>query len=113
MRFLAALAVYVVLSGGALYGADSSPLEQGKSIAYDRGSGNCLACHAMDDGELPGNVAPPLLQMKLRFPDRAVLREQIWDPTIRNPQSVMPPYGRNMILTEQQLDLVVDYLYTL
>lgn len=110
MRFLAVLAVLVVLSAAPLWG---DPLSQGKSIAYDRGSGNCLACHAMDDGELPGNVAPPLLQMKLRFPDRAVLREQIWDPTMRNPQSVMPPYGRNMILTEQQLDLVVDYIYTL
>ena len=110
MRFLAVLAVLVVLSAAPLWG---DPLAQGKSIAYDRSSGNCLACHAMDDGELPGNVAPPLLQMKLRFPDRAVLREQIWDPTMRNPQSVMPPYGRNMILTEQQLDLVVDYIYTL
>ncbi len=115
MRLLAPLVVLTVLFGGAVWGAEPNPdpLAQGKAITYDRGLGNCLACHAMDDGEMPGNAAPPLLQMQLRFPDRAVLREQIWDPTIRNSESVMPPYGKNMILTEQQIDLVVDYIYTL
>jgi sulfur-oxidizing protein SoxX len=115
MKFLAPLVVLLGLVSGAVWGAQQTPdpLAQGKAIAYDRRSGNCLACHAMDDGELPGNAAPPLLQMKLRFPDRAVLREQIWDATIRNPQSVMPPYGKHRILTEQQIDRVVDYIYTL
>jgi L-cysteine S-thiosulfotransferase len=88
-------------------------LERGKAIAFDRNAGNCLACHAIDDGELPGNSGPPLLQMPLRFPDREVLRSQIWDATVRNPNTVMPPYGKHMILTNEEIDLVVDYLLTL
>ncbi len=88
-------------------------LARGKEIAFDRNKGNCLACHMMDDGELPGNSAPPLLQMKVRFPDRDVLRMQIWDALTRNPRSVMPPYGRHRILTEEEIDLVVDYVHSL
>lgn len=88
-------------------------LAQGQAIAFDRNAGNCLACHMMADGELPGNSGPPLLQMKARFPDRAVLRSQIWDATDNNTNTVMPPYGRHQILTEPEIDLVVDYVYSL
>ncbi len=88
-------------------------IEKGKVLAFDRNLGNCLACHFIAGGELPGNVGPPLIQMKLRFPDRAVLRAQIWDAKNRNPDTVMPPYGRHGILTEQELDLVVDYIHEL
>lgn len=88
-------------------------LARGKDITFDRVKGNCLACHIIDDGELPGNLAPPLVAMQARFPDKAVLRAQIWDATARNPESIMPPYGRHRILTEDEIDLVVDYLYSL
>jgi sulfur-oxidizing protein SoxX len=91
----------------------TTALERGKAIAVDRNAGNCLSCHMMDDGELPGNSGPPLIQMQVRFPDRAVLRQQIWDPAIRNPQTVMPPYGRNLVLSEEEIDLVVDYVLSL
>ena len=74
---------------------------------------NCLSCHMMDDGELPGNSGPPLLQMQLRFPDRQVLRQQIWDAAERNPNTIMPPYGRHHILTEAEVNLVVDYVHSL
>ena len=86
---------------------------KGRVLAFDRNLGNCLACHVIDGGELPGNVGPPLVQMKLRFPDREVLRAQIWDAKNRNPHTIMPPYGRHGILTEQELDLVVDYIHAL
>ena len=85
----------------------------GKTLAMERSKGNCLACHAMDDGELPGNLGPPLLAMKLRFPDRQALVTQVCDATIRNPDSRMPPFCRHGILTEQEVRLIVDYLYTL
>lgn len=93
--------------------ADDDALARGKAIAVDRNKGNCLSCHMMDDGELPGNSAPPLLQMQARFPDRALLRTQIWDATKRNPETVMPPYGRHRVLTEEEIDLVVDYVHSL
>jgi len=88
-------------------------LVQGKEIAFDRSKGNCLACHAIADGQLPGNIGPPLVAMKLRFPDRALLRAQIWDATNRNPDSIMPPFGKHRILTGEEIDLVVEYLYSL
>jgi sulfur-oxidizing protein SoxX len=41
------------------------------------------------------------------------LRAQIWDPTARNPNTVMPPFGRHRILSEDEIDLIVDYIHTL
>jgi sulfur-oxidizing protein SoxX len=90
-----------------------SVIEKGKAVAFDRKLGNCLACHAIDDGTLPGNIGPPLIAMKLRFPDKAKLRAQIWDATVANPNSIMIPFGRHRVLTEEQIDQVVEYIYTL
>ncbi len=104
LRFI----VFSVLSNMAF--AESM---EGKKIAFDRSKGNCLACHAIDDGEMPGNIAPPLLAMKARFPDRAVLRSQIWDATSKNPITTMPPFGRHHILSDAEIDKIIDYLYTL
>jgi sulfur-oxidizing protein SoxX len=90
-----------------------SVIEKGKAVAEDRIKGNCLACHAMGDGTLPGNIGPPLIAMKARFPDKAKLRAQIWDPTVMNPDTIMIPFGRNRVLTEEEIDQVVEYIYTL
>ena len=93
--------------------AADSAVEKGKALSYDRKLGNCLACHAMDDGTLPGNIGPPLISMKLRFPDKAKLRAQIWDATVSNPNTIMPPFGKHGMLSEEQIDQIVDYVYTL
>ena len=85
----------------------------GRSIAFDKKLGNCLACHAIPSdpkAESPGNIGPPLVNIKERYPDRAKLRAQIWDATVANPNTSMPPFGRNKILTEQEIDLVTDYV---
>ena len=52
-----------------------------------------------------------LVHMRERFPDRAMLRAQIWDSTVRNPQTVMPPFGKHKVLTEEEIDAIVDYIY--
>lgn len=92
---------------------DTERLQAGKKLAVTRSKGNCLACHAIGDGALPGNLGPPLMSMKLRFPDREQLREQIWDATKRNPDSRMPPFGKHGILSAEEIERVIDYLYTL
>lgn len=92
---------------------NADKIEQGKAVAFDRRKGNCLACHAIEGGELTGNYGPPLMMMKLRFPDRDVLRAQIWDAAVRMPTTRMPPFGRHRILTEDEIDLVVDFVLTL
>jgi sulfur-oxidizing protein SoxX len=85
----------------------------GKEIAFDRKLGNCLACHMVAGGELPGNIAPPLIAMKARFPDKAKLRAQIADATIANPNSIMIPFERHGILTSEQVDKVTDFIHSL
>lgn len=113
MKIIPSVLFVTVLGLASSAWADEASLAEGKAIAFDRNKGNCLSCHMMDDGEQPGNSGPPLMMMQVRFPDRDVLREQIWDAGIRNPISVMPPYGRHHILTERELDLVVDYVHSL
>lgn len=93
--------------------ADAQVIEQGKQIAFDRKKGNCLACHMIDGGDLPGNIGPPLVAMKARFPDKAKLRAQIWNSNTNNPNSMMPPFGRHEILTESEIDKVVEFVYSL
>lgn len=85
----------------------------GQALAFDRNKGNCLACHALPNDPAatsPGNIGPALMGMKLRFPDRAKLRAQIWDATANNPKTSMPPFGKNKILTEAEIDQIVDYI---
>ncbi len=88
-------------------------LEEGKELAFNRKKGNCLACHRMDDGVSPGNIGPPLLSMPARFPDKAKLRAQIYDSTALNPHSMMPPFGKHGALTAEEIDKIVEYIYTL
>ena len=104
-----ALAAATTLAGPA----PDSRLAAGKQLAMARDKGNCLACHAFADGELPGTLGPPLVYMQQRFPDRAQLRAQVWDPTVRNPDTVMPPFGLHQILSETEIDLIVDYIHSL
>lgn len=113
---LAALLGSLALAPSAAVAAEAaagSVVEQGKKIAFDRRKGNCLSCHHVDGGELPGNIGPPLVAMQARFPDKTKLRAQIWDSTKANPNSMMPPFGRHKILTEDEIDKVVEYIYTL
>jgi len=91
----------------------ASVVDQGKELAFDRKKGNCLACHQIEGGSLPGNIGPPLIAMKARFPDKAKLRAQIWDATKANPNTIMPPFGRQQIMSESEIDKVVEFVYTL
>ncbi|MGJ4948462.1 sulfur oxidation c-type cytochrome SoxX [Bradyrhizobium sp. HKCCYLS20291] len=85
---------------------------EGQKIAFDRGKGNCLTCHQIKGGDLPGSIGPKLENLKERY-DRAELIAILTDETKRNPLTVMPPFGRHRILTEQEISAVVDFLQTL
>lgn len=93
--------------------AAAGGVDAGKELATDRNKGNCIACHAIPSDptiEAAGNIGPALADVKKRYPDRAKLRAQIWDATVANPDSVMPPFGRNKILTDKEIDEVADYI---
>jgi L-cysteine S-thiosulfotransferase len=86
---------------------------QGQTIAFDRLKGNCLACHTMRGSDVPSNVGPILEDMKTRYPDKADLVAILTDETQHNSQTIMPPFGRDRILTPHEIDLIVAFLYTL
>ncbi|MDP1683028.1 MAG: sulfur oxidation c-type cytochrome SoxX [Burkholderiales bacterium] len=96
--------------------AEKAKEPTGQDVALNNKKGNCMACHL-----IPGdpkvvtnaNIAPPLIAMKARFPDKAKLRAQIWDATKVNSLSTMPPFGKHLILTEKEIDLVTDYVHGL
>jgi L-cysteine S-thiosulfotransferase len=88
-------------------------LNQGKQLAFERKKGNCLACHLIDGGTLMGNNGPPLVAMKQRFPDREKLIQQISDARVKNPSTIMPPFGTHGILTRKEIELISDWLLTL
>ena len=88
-------------------------IAKGKQIAFHRQLGNCLTCHVIAGGEAAGNIGPALIAMKARFPDKKVLRAQIWNSNVKNPASMMPPFGKHNILTEDQIDAVVEFVYSL
>jgi len=90
----------------------TDPAVQGGCVAIDRAKGNCHSCHLIA-GINYGDVAPPLVAMKQRFPDKAKLRAQVWDSGVANPKTVMPPFGRHGILNEKEIDNVVEFLLTL
>jgi sulfur-oxidizing protein SoxX len=90
-----------------------SAVAEGQKLAFDRGKGNCLTCHDIKGGDLPGSIAPALKDLKSKYPDRNDLVAIVTDETKRNPLTMMPPFGRNRILTEQEINAIVDFLQTL
>ena len=113
-RILAATAA--ALLAGAATTAWADGVAEGRSLAFDIGKGNCLACHAVPGDPAAvtsANIGPPLVQIGARFPQRERLREQIHDPMRFNPGTVMPPFGKHGILTAAEIEKIIDYLYTL
>lgn len=88
-------------------------VEDGKKIAFSKKKGNCLACHAIKGGKLPGDIGPPLIAMKARFPVKNDLKKQITDARIKNKHSIMPPFGPHQVLKSGEIDKVVEFIYTL
>ncbi|MBK1719353.1 sulfur oxidation c-type cytochrome SoxX [Thiocystis violacea] len=85
----------------------------GKLVANDRAKGNCVACHAMAGSEGPGSIGPVLIAMQTRFPSKKELANQIWDATVKNPEAVMPPFGKHQILSQKEFVDVVEFIWSL
>ena len=78
-----------------------------------KGMGNCSACHAIpaDAKIIAGDIGPPIIGMKERFPDIAKLRAAIADQRTFSPDTIMPPFGRLNLLTPEQIDVLAKYMY--
>ena len=89
--------------------------DSGRQLALDKIRGNCADCHQFPNDprvETRATVGPPLSGIKSRFTSRIALTSLVKDPMTINPDTIMPPYGRHRILTEREIDAIVDYLYT-
>lgn len=74
----------------------------------------CQACHQYQGTEQAGTVAPPLMGMKARFPDKKKLYNIIYDPQVAlKKHTMMPPFGRNELLAKEEIEKVIEFLYTL
>ena len=119
MSIAAWLRLFVLATAGmasSAFADEARSLGAGARLAHDVAKGNCLACHAMPsdaNAVTSANIGPPLIAMRARFPHREQLRRQVWDAGLINPDTVMPPFGKHQILTAEEIDLIVDYLYTL
>jgi len=108
-------AIVLALTIGATFAgpARAQSAAEGQKLAFDRSKGNCLTCHVIKGGDLPGSIGPELVDIKSKYPNRDDLVAILNDETKRNPLTVMPPFGRNRILTEKEINAVVDFLQTL
>ena len=91
----------------------AADLKKGKELAFDRKKGNCLACHQIEGGSLAGNIGPPLVAMKARFPDYDKLRAQISDARKNNPNTIMIPFGPHAVMSSSEINLVATFIHTL
>lgn len=84
--------------------------EKGRQIAQARDRGNCLACHVMPGGSQPGSRGPDLSHFGSTGRSAAEAYAMVWDMRTVNPETLMPPFGTNEILTDQELRDVVAFL---
>ena len=91
-------------------GSSTPPLAAGKKLTIEF----CQACHFFEGTDQAGTVGPPFVAMKQRFPDPNKLEGIIHDPHAAiKPNSMMPPFGRNGLLNRDDINKIIDFLYTL
>lgn len=89
---------------------------EGRCLFIDANKGDCLDCHALDANTLPssipvpGNIGPSLDNLSEVYEDRNNLKAIIFDASLENSDTMMPLYGKHLILTESEIDLVVKFL---
>lgn len=99
---------------GAILGALAlapAPAAAAPSEGQKLAQQHCEQCHEIKGIQDFGNIGPSLIEVKKRYPDRKAVAAIIYDETKLNPQTVMLPFGRNLILTKKEIDVIVDYLY--
>jgi sulfur-oxidizing protein SoxA len=88
---------------------------RGRALFLDRAKAPCTGCHLVpgDDVWPAGSVGPDLSALAdRRLPD-AYLYQQLWDPRVTFPSTVMPPWGAQGIFTPEEIVHLVAYLQTL
>ena len=104
----------LVVASAASHAA-AQPLAAGELFTRaDKGA--CISCHQLPAGAGPAtraDVGPALTGARMRELGRARLAAILQDPTVANPRTVMPPFGRHRILTKAEIDALVEFLNAL
>lgn len=103
-----------LLAAAPLAQAQDAPAALDLFVKRDKG--HCIACHQLPAGSGPesrNDVGPPLAGARMRELGREALRDLLDDPTRRNPQSVMPPYGRHRLLDTSEIERLAEFLHAL
>ena len=103
-----------VRRGGTPPAVAGDPVK-GRALFMDRARGPCTGCHLVPGEDVwpAGNVGPDLSTLAdRRLPD-AYLYQQLWDPRVTFPNTVMPPWGAQGIFTPEELVHLVAYLQML
>jgi sulfur-oxidizing protein SoxX len=82
-------------------------------LFVQRDKGYCIACHQLPAGLGPAStsdVGPKLEGARMRALGKAGVRAAIVDPTVANPDTLMPPFGRHRILDAKEIDRLVEFL---
>ncbi|MCR0982767.1 sulfur oxidation c-type cytochrome SoxX [Roseomonas populi] len=134
LALLAAPAVGQVASFTMAEDAIEAPLDglrgdpaRGEAVVRNRETANCLICHSIPGAaeSFMGEVGPPLAGVRSRL-SPGQIRLRVVDPTLWNPQAIMPAYHRTEglvrvdpryrgrpVLTAQEVEDVVAYLSAL
>lgn len=78
--------------------------------------GNCLICHhvsvkGLSDGLAPsGNIGPILNNISTKYPDHSELVGLLNDPSTKHPNTIMPPYGKHRILSQDEIEAIAAFL---
>jgi sulfur-oxidizing protein SoxX len=85
--------------------------DRGEKIATNLRWGNCIACHILpkQDG---GTIGPTLRGYGAREMPLDYTYQRIWDVRYYNPNAHMPVYGPNKVLSDQDVQDVMAYLYS-
>jgi sulfur oxidation c-type cytochrome SoxX len=86
---------------------------RGRGIAFAVDRGNCITCHHLPGDEWPGSLGPAMAQYGSQGKTDAWTYQQVYDPRVHNPASVMPPFGTFGLLTDQDIRDLVAYLQSL
>ena len=97
---------------------------RGEAVVRNRETANCLICHTIPGTteRFMGDIGPPLEGVGSRLASGQI-RLRLVDPTLVNPEAIMPPYHRTAgllrvdpryrgrpVLTAQEVEDVVAYL---
>lgn len=107
----ACLAAWLALAAPATHAANEA-LE----LFVRPEKGHCIACHQLPPGAGPAtrsDVGPKLEGSRMRALGREGIREVLVDPMRRNPDTVMPPFGRHHVLDAREIERLTEFLHAL